>query len=60
MDESIYKRIGFSNDLLNAVINSEEYESVNSIELQEVKDIQLDNITSTTEFIYNSSIINEE
>lgn len=60
MDESIYKRIGFSNDLLNAVINSEEYESVNSIELQEVKDIQLDNITSTTEFIYNSAIINEE
>lgn len=60
MDESIYKRIGFTNDLLNAVINSEEYESVNSIELQEVKDIQLDNITSTTEFIYNSSIINEE
>lgn len=60
MDKSIYKRIGFSNDLLNAVINSKEYESVNTIELQEVKDIQLDNITSTTEFIYNSAILNEE
>lgn len=60
MDELIYNQIGFTNELINAVKGSEDYDSIKNIELQEVKDVQIETITSTTEFIYNKVVINEE
>lgn len=60
MDELIYNQIGFTNELINAVKKTEDYDSIKNIELQEVKDIQIETITSSTEFIFNKVVTNEE
>lgn len=60
MDELIYNQIGFSNDLINVVKQAEDYDYIKNIDLIDVKDLQLETITSTTEFVYNRVDVNEK
>ena len=60
MDKLIYNQIGISNDLINVVKQAEDYDCIKNIDLIDVKDLQLETITSTTEFVYNRVDINEK
>ena len=60
MDELIYNQIGFSNGLINVVKQAEDYDCIKNIDLIDVKDLQLETITSTTEFVYNRVDVNEK